>query len=54
MISRTISANGENDSNICYLFYNLLNMQTNVEPEMKSKPTIMQVNKRVLKMGKYL
>lgn len=29
-------------------------MQTNVEPEMKSKPTIKQVNKRVLTMGKYL
>lgn len=50
----TMRANGENDSNICYLFYNLLKMQTNVEPEMESKPTIKQVNERVLKMGKYL
>lgn len=46
-------ADGENDSNICYLFYNLLKMQTNVEPEVKSKPTIKkQVKKRVLKKGK--
>lgn len=44
--------NGENDSNICYLFCNLLKMQPSVEPEMKSKPTIKQVNERVLKKGK--